>query len=208
MTRARTAAWLLARLVGKYGWEIQHLGEDIAGGGFIANIPGDVQAIFRPPWSTTAPQRPPWPGCCRRSRPARCVCSAHLDYRALWAAGQAGTGRRGHARCCGGSRVLGAGLPARLAAALGCTQRAAVSLPALRGHVGHPLRRAAAAPAPTSPSVGRRGPDAGAPHPGDADGTTRGRRTTVPGVRGHHTSPRSRSKSSTTAPTNTRRPDE
>lgn len=94
MTRARTAAWLLARLVGKYGWEIQHLGEDIAGGGFIANIPGDVQAIFPASmeYDGTAaaalarmlPQVP--------ARELRVL--ARLDYRALWAAGQAGSGRR------------------------------------------------------------------------------------------------------------------
>ena len=94
MTRARTAAWLLARLVGKYGWEIQHLGEDIAGGGFIANIPGDVQAIFPAfmEYDGTAaaalarmlPQVP--------AREVRVL--ARLDYRALWAAGQAGSGRR------------------------------------------------------------------------------------------------------------------
>ena len=70
------------------------LGEDIAGGGFIANIPGDVQAIFPASmeYDGTAaaalarmlPQVP--------ARELRVL--ARLDYRALWAAGQAGSGRR------------------------------------------------------------------------------------------------------------------
>jgi hypothetical protein len=42
----RTTYWLLATLVGGYHWEIQQLGEDIAGGGFLADIPGDVLAIY------------------------------------------------------------------------------------------------------------------------------------------------------------------
>lgn len=42
----RAAAWLIATLTTRYGWSVGHLGEEIAGGGFIADIPGDVMAIF------------------------------------------------------------------------------------------------------------------------------------------------------------------
>ena len=93
MTRARTAAWLLARLVGKYGWTVRHLGEDIAGGGFIADIPGDVTAIF--------PAAMEYDGTAAaalaRMLPSLPAQDLHLlsrlDYQALWAAGRTG-GRR------------------------------------------------------------------------------------------------------------------
>ena len=44
--QCRAAAWLMARLVGEYGWRITALGEDIAARGFIAEPPGDVAAIY------------------------------------------------------------------------------------------------------------------------------------------------------------------
>lgn len=45
----RAAAWLLARLIGKYGWHIEALGGQgggIGGGGFVATIPHDTIAVF------------------------------------------------------------------------------------------------------------------------------------------------------------------
>jgi hypothetical protein len=43
----RTAFWLLATLVAGYGWQVTNLGEEVAGGGFIADIPDDdVTAVF------------------------------------------------------------------------------------------------------------------------------------------------------------------
>jgi hypothetical protein len=45
-SRCRAAAWLLARLIGDYGWHITELGEPTVGGGFLADIPGDVLAVF------------------------------------------------------------------------------------------------------------------------------------------------------------------
>lgn len=42
----RTAYWLLATLVIDYGWLISDLGDPIAGGGFIADIPDDLTAVF------------------------------------------------------------------------------------------------------------------------------------------------------------------
>lgn len=47
----RTAFWLLATLVADYKWQVTEIGEDIAGGGFIAEIPDDLTAVFP---STTA----------------------------------------------------------------------------------------------------------------------------------------------------------
>ncbi len=44
--QCRAAAWLMARLVGDYGWRITAVGEDIAGYGFIAELPGDVLAVY------------------------------------------------------------------------------------------------------------------------------------------------------------------
>lgn len=86
MSRGRSAAWLMARLVAKYGWTVRHLGEDIAGGGFIADIPGDVCAIF--------PATMDYDGTAAAAL-ARLIPTlqapdiellAHrLDYRALWA---------------------------------------------------------------------------------------------------------------------------
>ena len=45
-TMCRAAAWLMARLIGDYGWRITAIGEDIAGYGFIAELPGDVAAVY------------------------------------------------------------------------------------------------------------------------------------------------------------------
>ncbi|MGD9622277.1 MAG: hypothetical protein AB7G47_19810 [Mycolicibacterium sp.] len=53
----RHAFWLLTTVVGEHGWRIHHLGEDIAGGGFVADIPNDVLAVFpasMPPDGTAA----------------------------------------------------------------------------------------------------------------------------------------------------------
>lgn len=47
----RTAFWLLATLVAGYGWQITDIGDEVAGGGFIAEIPDDLTAVFP---STTA----------------------------------------------------------------------------------------------------------------------------------------------------------
>lgn len=44
--QCRAAAWLMARLVGEYGWRITAVGEDIAGRGFLAELPGDVLAVY------------------------------------------------------------------------------------------------------------------------------------------------------------------
>jgi len=42
----RAAAWLMAQLVGEYGWQVTAVGEDIAQRGFIAELPGDVVAVY------------------------------------------------------------------------------------------------------------------------------------------------------------------
>lgn len=42
----RTAFWLLSTLVCDYKWQISHLGDDLAAGGFLADIPNDVIAVF------------------------------------------------------------------------------------------------------------------------------------------------------------------
>ncbi|MDZ4269526.1 MAG: hypothetical protein U1D00_28245, partial [Mycobacterium sp.] len=93
-TRARTAAWLLARLVGKYGWDIQHLGEDIAGGGFIASIPGDVQAIFPATMAYDGTAAAALARMLPQVRAAEVRLLTRVNYQALWAAGQAGGDRR------------------------------------------------------------------------------------------------------------------
>ena len=93
MTRGRCAAWLIARLVGEYGWHVSDLGEDVAGGWFVADIPGDVQAIF--------PAAMEYDGTAAaalaRMLPTLQCQDLHLlrdlDYRALWAAGRGVEGR-------------------------------------------------------------------------------------------------------------------
>jgi hypothetical protein len=42
----RTAFWLLVTLVCDYEWQVSHLGDAVADGGFIADIPADVTAIY------------------------------------------------------------------------------------------------------------------------------------------------------------------
>ncbi|RFZ63019.1 hypothetical protein DE4576_04958 [Mycobacterium marinum] len=86
MTQEGAAGWLIARLVANYRWRISHLGEEIAGGGFIAAIPGDVPAIF--------PATMQYDGTAAaglaRMLPTVQTQDLHLlaslDYRALWAA--------------------------------------------------------------------------------------------------------------------------
>jgi hypothetical protein len=94
MTRARAAAWLIARLEGKYGWCVRHLGEDIAGGGFIADIPGDVQAIFPATMEYDGTAAAALARLLPQVPPDDLRLLSRLDYRALWAAGQAAGGRR------------------------------------------------------------------------------------------------------------------
>jgi hypothetical protein len=45
-SKCRAAAWLMARLIGDYGWHLAEVGEATAAGGFIAEIPGDTLAVF------------------------------------------------------------------------------------------------------------------------------------------------------------------
>lgn len=42
----RAAFWLLSTLVCDYKWQVSHLGDDLASGGFLADIPHDVIAVF------------------------------------------------------------------------------------------------------------------------------------------------------------------
>ena len=93
MTRGRIAAWLIARLVAKYGWSVQHLGEDIAGGGFIADIPGDVRAIFPATMEYDGTAAAALARMMPTLQAPDLRLLTHLDYRALWAAGQAAGGR-------------------------------------------------------------------------------------------------------------------
>lgn len=45
-TNLRTAFWLLVTLVCDYQWQVTDLGEAIAGGGFVADIPADAAVIY------------------------------------------------------------------------------------------------------------------------------------------------------------------
>jgi hypothetical protein len=85
--RCRAAAWLLARLIGKYGWRVSEIGRDIAGGGFIAEIPGDaVLAVFPAgmPFDGTAASV--LAGLLAQLSLRELAVLVRLDYRALWAA--------------------------------------------------------------------------------------------------------------------------
>jgi hypothetical protein len=42
----RMAFWLLSALVCESGWLVTDLGSDVAGRGFVADIPGEITAIF------------------------------------------------------------------------------------------------------------------------------------------------------------------
>lgn len=42
----RAAFWLLSTLVCDYKWQISQIGDDLAAGGFVADIPNDVIAVF------------------------------------------------------------------------------------------------------------------------------------------------------------------
>lgn len=84
MTQEGAAGWLIARLVANYLWRVRHLGEDIAGDGFIANIPADVLAIFP---ATMQYDGTAAAGLARMLPTVQTQdLLASLDYRALWAA--------------------------------------------------------------------------------------------------------------------------
>lgn len=95
--RGRIAGWLIAQLVAEYGWRVRHLGEDIAGGGFIADIPGDVCAVFPAAMeydgtaaAALARMLPTVP-----ARDLELLANLdYFDYRALWTVG----GRTGGSR--------------------------------------------------------------------------------------------------------------
>jgi hypothetical protein len=42
----RAAYWMIAKLVNAHSWSFESLGSSTAGGGFIANIPDDVLAVY------------------------------------------------------------------------------------------------------------------------------------------------------------------
>lgn len=94
MARGRTAAWLMARLVAKYGWSVHHLGEDVAGGGFIADIPGDVSAIFPATMEYDGTAAAALARLLPTLQAPDLALLKHLDYRALWAAGHPAPGWR------------------------------------------------------------------------------------------------------------------
>jgi hypothetical protein len=91
--RGRAAAWLVARLVAEYGWRVQHLGEDIADGGFIADIPGDVRAIFPATMEYDGTAAAALARLLPTVHPQDLHLLANLDHRALWAAGNAAGGQ-------------------------------------------------------------------------------------------------------------------
>jgi hypothetical protein len=93
-TRARVAAWLIARLVAKYRWQVRHLGEDIAGGGFIAEIPGDVLAVYPATMDDDGTAAASLARLMPKLNHRDLAVLRNLDYRALWAAGSvAGAGQ-------------------------------------------------------------------------------------------------------------------
>jgi hypothetical protein len=90
----RAAAWLIARLTCEYNWWVRHLGEDIAAGGFLAEVPGDVLAVFPASMSDDGTAG----AALARMMPTLSAVEVnllrHLDYRTLWAAGHcAGAGQ-------------------------------------------------------------------------------------------------------------------
>jgi hypothetical protein len=84
--RARAAAWLIARLAAKYRWHIGYLGEDIAGGGFIVEIPGDVLAVFPATMDDDGTAAAALARLIPTLRRQDLALLQHLDYRVLWAA--------------------------------------------------------------------------------------------------------------------------
>jgi hypothetical protein len=44
--KIRAAYWFAAALTDDYGWRLFEIGSDIAAGGFVADIPGEMMAIY------------------------------------------------------------------------------------------------------------------------------------------------------------------
>jgi hypothetical protein len=87
--QARAAAWLIARLVAKYGWHIGYFAEDIARGGFIAEIPGEIPAGVLTVFPATMSDDGTAAACLARLIPTLqrndLAVLRNLDYRTLWA---------------------------------------------------------------------------------------------------------------------------
>jgi hypothetical protein len=49
MPKIRAAYWFAVTLTDDYGWKLSEIGTPAAGGGFIADIPGEAVAIY-PAW--------------------------------------------------------------------------------------------------------------------------------------------------------------
>lgn len=81
----REAAWIIARLAVKYGWGISHIGDTIAAGGFIADIPGDVLAVFPAAMLDDGTAAASLARLIPQLDTAERAALQRLDYRALWA---------------------------------------------------------------------------------------------------------------------------
>lgn len=85
--QCRAAAWLMARLVGEYGWRITAVGQDIAQSGFIAEVPGDVAAVYPAGMDDDGTPAAALARILPRLDPINDLALLDvLDYRQLWAA--------------------------------------------------------------------------------------------------------------------------
>jgi hypothetical protein len=73
---------------------VHHLGEDIAGGGFIADIPDDVRAIFPATMEYDGTAAAALARLLPTLQAPDLALLKNLDYRALWAAGHPTRGQR------------------------------------------------------------------------------------------------------------------
>jgi hypothetical protein len=85
--RVRTAAWTIAHLVVIKRWHIAALGQDIAGGGFIAEIPGEGLYIYPAGGNGDGTPAGALAGMLEGMGAEDIALLASLDYRQLYAAG-------------------------------------------------------------------------------------------------------------------------
>lgn len=84
--QVRVAAWLIAHLVVNKRWHIAALGEDIAAGGFIAEIPGEGLYIYPAGGNGDGTPGGALAGMLESLTAQGIATLAALDYRALYAA--------------------------------------------------------------------------------------------------------------------------
>jgi hypothetical protein len=82
----RAAAWIIAALVVEKHWRIACVGQDVAAGGFLAEVPGEVLAVYPSTMAADGTSAATLARLVGRFSHHECALLERLDYHALYAA--------------------------------------------------------------------------------------------------------------------------